>query len=268
MTEIHPTATVHPGARIGEGVVVGPYAVIEDKTVISDGCRIGPHVVLRSFVEMGEGNDVGSFTSLGDKPQHLGYKGEETRLVIGRRNIIREYVTLNRGTAEGGGVTTLGDDCMIMAYAHAGHDCRIGNGVVIVNAVQLAGHVTVEDFAVIGGLTAIHQHVRIGAHAMVGGASALNMDAPPFTMVAGYRASLRSLNLVGLRRRGFPKETIAALKTAYRIIFRDGLVWKDAREKVRAEVTGVPEVDYLVAFIDSSKRGVIRRSAKDGDERS
>jgi UDP-N-acetylglucosamine acyltransferase len=188
----------------------------------------------------------------------LKFGGEQTKLVIGNRNRIREYCTLNRGTQGGGGVTSIGDDNFMMAYAHVAHDCHVGSNIVIANAVQMGGHVTIEDHAIVGGLAAVHQFVKIGTHSMIGGGSAVSQDVAPYSMVAGNRAELHGLNLIGLSRRGFSPESISALKMAYKIIFKSGLILKEARAKVEAEVELVPEVKHLLDFISSSERGVIR----------
>lgn len=226
--------------------------------IIGRGSRIDSHAVIKSFVKMGEENRIFPFAVVGEEPQHTGYGGEETKLLIGNRNRFREFVTLHRGTVEGGGVTTIGDGSFLMAYSHVAHDCRIGDGVIVANAVQMGGHTHIEDYALVGGLTAIHQYVRVGAHSMVGGASAVAQDVPPYTMAAGNRAVLHGLNLVGLKRRGFDPCVVSALKRAYRIIFRDGLTIKEAEEKVREVIRDVPEVEKLLEFISSSGRGVCR----------
>ena len=255
---IHPTAIVHPGARLADDVTVGPYAIIEDNVVIGRGCKVGAHAVIKPFVEMGEDNIIYQFASVGEIPQDLKFGGEETRLVIGSRNRFREFVTLNRATSGGGGVTTIGDDCFFMAYSHVAHDCNIGNNAVIANAVQIGGHVHVGEHAVIGGSCAIHQFCRIGEQSMIGGGSAVVQDVPPFVNATGNRAVLHGLNLVGLRRRGFSDGTVSALKKAYRLIFRSGLTLKDAKARVQAEVEDLPEVRRFVEFIESSERGICR----------
>jgi UDP-N-acetylglucosamine acyltransferase len=259
--DIHPLAAVHPGAALGEGVRVGPYAVIEDGVSIGPGTAVDHHAVIRSGTTMGPENRVFPFAVIGEEPQHLKYAGEPTRTVIGGGNTFREFATVHRGTPEGGGLTSIGDGCLLMAYAHVAHDCRIGSHVVIVNAVEMGGHVHIEDWAFIGGLSAIHQYVRIGTHAMIGGASAVPQDVAPYVTAAGNRAVLHGLNLVGLKRRGLPKETILALKNAYRTIFRSGLTLKEAAARVREEVPVVAEVEHLLAFLESSKRGITRPAA-------
>jgi UDP-N-acetylglucosamine acyltransferase len=255
---IHPTAIVHPGAKLAADVTVGPYAVIEDNVVIGKGTKIGAHTVIKPFVDIGEYNEIYQMASIGEVPQDLKFGGEETRLVIGHRNRIREFTTLNRGTVGGGGVTSIGDDCFFMAYAHVAHDCHIGNNVILANCTQMGGHVVIEDYAIVGGITAIHQFVRIGIHSMIGGGSAVPQDVPPYTNVTGNRAELHGLNLVGLRRRGFSEESISSIKKAYQILFRSGLKFKEARDKVLAEVTRTPEVEHLLDFVEQSKRGICR----------
>jgi UDP-N-acetylglucosamine acyltransferase len=255
---IHPTAIISPGAKLAEGVTVGPFAVIDDNVTVGRGTVINAHVVIKPFVEIGEDNIIYQFASIGEVPQDLKFGGEQTKLVIGNRNRIREYSTLNRGTLGGGGVTSVGDDNFIMSYAHVAHDCHIGNSIVIANAVQMGGHVTIEDYAIVGGLAAVHQFVKIGAHSMVGGGSAVSQDVAPYSMVAGNRAEMHGLNIIGLSRRGFSPESISALKKAYKIIFKSGLIFKEARVSVEAEVELVPEVKHLLDFISSSERGVIR----------
>lgn len=255
---IHPTAIVHPGARLAEGVTVGPYAVIEDNVIIGRGSKVGAHAVIKPFVEIGEDCEIYQMASIGEVPQDLKFQGEQSKLVIGNRNRIREFATLNRGTAGGGGVTRTGDGCFIMAYAHVAHDCQIGNEVILANAVQMGGHVHIEDYAIIGGGTVLHQFIRIGTYSMIGGGSAVPQDVPPFTNVAGNRAVLHGLNLIGLGRRGFSAEDISALKKAYRIIFRSGLTVKDAKARLEGEAPLNPHVKRLMEFVASSERGVCR----------
>jgi UDP-N-acetylglucosamine acyltransferase len=258
MQNIHPTAIVHPGAVLAQDVVVGPYAVIEDDVTIGARSKIGAHAVIRQYVEMGEDNEIYQSASIGEIPQDLKFGGEKSKLIIGNRNRIREFTTINRGTEGGGGATVIGDDCFIMVYAHIPHDCHVGNHVIIANSVQIGGHVHIDDHAIIGGLTGLHQFVRIGAHSMVGACSAVSQDVPPFVNATGNRATLRGLNIVGLSRRGFSKETISALKKAYQILFRSGLTVKDAVEKASATYGDFPEVKTLLEFVASSERGVCR----------
>jgi UDP-N-acetylglucosamine acyltransferase len=255
---IHSTAIVHPGAEINTGVRIGPYSIIEDDVVIDADTEIGPHVVIKSFTRIGSYCRIHQFSSIGDVPQDLKFAGEQTQLTIGDRNIIREYVTLNRGTAAGGGVTSLGNDNVILAYAHVAHDCIIGNKVIMSNCATLAGHISIDDYAIIGGLAAIHQFVRIGTHAFIGGKSAVTKDIPPYVIAAGDRAQLYGLNKVGLRRRGFSEETVAALKAAYRLFFRSGLTVHQALEHASRELPDTPEIQCFLKFIQNSKRGITR----------
>jgi len=260
--DIHPTAIIDPSARIAEGVKVGPYAVIEAEVTIGKGTSIGAHAVIKQFVEIGDDNNIHQFSSLGEVPQDLKFGGEKSRLVIGDRNTIREFTTLNRGTGGGGGVTRIGSDCFLMSYTHVAHDCIIGNNVILANAVQMGGHVHIDDHVVVGGLSAIHQFCHIGEHSMLGGASAISKDAPPYMLVTGYRAFIRGLNLIGLSRRGFSKDAISSLKKAYRILFSEDLKVKDAAAKVRSEVEQTDEVVRLLTFIERSERGICSTKAK------
>jgi UDP-N-acetylglucosamine acyltransferase len=259
---IHPTAIVDPDARLGEGVEVGPYAVIGPKVTIGDRCSIGSHVQIASHVRMGSGNRIFSFASIGAPPQDLKFKGEDTWVELGDGNTIREYVTVNRGTEHGLGVTRVGSNTLLMAYCHVAHDCIVGNRVVMANAATLAGHVEVGDGAIIGGLVGVHQFVRIGEIAIVGALSGVPQDVPPYVTAVVARAqkgqSLYGLNMIGLKRNRFTEEGISALKKAYRILFRSGAPMKDAIARVEAEVELLPEVRRLLDFIRSSKRGVLR----------
>ncbi len=255
---IHPTAIVDPGAQLSEGVQVGPYTIIRSDVTIGKNTIIGPHVVIDSHTDIGANCRIFQFSSIGAPPQDLKYRGEETRVIIGDNNIIREFVTINRSTTADIGMTKIGNNNLLMAYCHVAHNCRLGDYVVMANAANLAGHIDVEDFAIIGGLTGIHQFTRIGTHAFIGGASAVAQDVPPYVTVSGNRAKPYGLNLVGLRRRGFSEETLKALKEAYRIIFRSSLVLKKAVERIRAEVPDLPEVRRFVEFIERSERGVCR----------
>jgi len=259
---IHPTAIIDPGADIGKDVTVGPYAVIGPRVTIGDGCTIGSHAVIESHVRMGKGNRIHSFASVGAIPQDLKFRGEESWVEMGDGNIVREFATVNRGTAGGGGLTSIGNNTLVMAYCHVAHDCVVGSRVIMANAATLAGHVTVEDGAIIGGLTGIHQFVRIGAHCMVGALSGVGHDVPPYVTAAASRqqreTALHGLNLIGLKRNGFPEETIAALKQAFRILFRSGAPLKEALARAEAELPPLPEVRHLIDFVRSSKRGVLR----------
>ena len=256
---IHPTAIIDPKAEIGEEVEIGPYSVIERDVFIDEGTKIGPHVVIRHGTHIGKRCQISQFASIGEAPQFSGYKGEKTLLLIGDRNIIREFVTLHRGTVKGGGKTVIGNENFIMAYSHVAHDCQIGNQVVMANGSTLAGHILIEDFAIIGGLTAIHQFCRVGAYAIIGGVSGVLMDIPPYTKAQGDRAKLFGLNTVGLKRANFSEETLRALKKAYRIIFRSGLTLEKAMKQVgEDEIAQTPEVQHFLQFIQGSKRGISR----------
>lgn len=255
---IHPTAIIHPDAQIGKDVKIGPYSVVADKVTIGDETVIGPHVTIDRFVTIGEKCQIFQYASIGALPQALKFEGEETWVKIGKRTVIRECATVNRGTGFGGGVTEVGDDNMLMAYTHIAHDCKTGRGVILANAATLAGHITVEDHVIIGGLTAIHQFVRVGLHAYVGGKSAVVKDIPPYVIAAGDRAKLHGLNRVGLQRHGFSDETLKSLKKVYRIVFRFGLTLNEAIERCKAEVEPIPEVTQFIGFIQSSQRGITR----------
>lgn len=257
-SRVHPTAIVSPQTQLADGVVIGPYAVVGPRVSIGTGTTIGAHAVVEGNTTIGEHNRIFQFASVGAIPQDLKYRGEETVLVIGDRNTIREFATLHLGTAGGGGVTRVGNDNLLMNYTHVAHDSLIGNGNVLANGAQLAGHITVEDFAVIGAMVGIHQFVRIGESALLGAGSMVSQDVPPFCNATGDRARLYGLNTVGLRRRGFSSELITTLKRAYRTLFQTGLRTREAIRKVREDQPGIPEVERFVAFIEQSERGVCR----------
>ena len=251
---IHPTAILHPGAKIAQGVEIGPYAVIGEHVTIGAGTKVGPHTVIDGWTEIGENNTIFHMASVGAVPQDLKYRGEQTYLRIGNGNTIREFASLHLGTVTGDGETTVGDGNLFMAYSH------VGNGVVMANAATLAGHVIVEDHAILGGLCAILQFTRIGAHVMIGGVTPVAMDIPPYTIVTGDRkeARLRGLNLVGLKRHGIPDASISGLKKAYKILALSGLKLSEAVARMKSEVPPSPEVEHFISFIESSKRGVYR----------
>jgi len=256
---IHPTAIIDPTAEISGGVEIGPYSVIEKGVSIGEGTKVGPHVVIREGTEIGKGCQVFQFSSIGEAPQFLGYKGEKTLLQIGDHNIIREFTTLHRGTVKGGGKTVIGNENFFMAYSHVAHDCQIGNQVVMANGATLGGHILIEDHAIIGGLAAVHQFCRIGAHAILSGLTGVSQDVPPYMMAAGSRAKLYGLNTVGLKRHQFSEQTIKALKKAYRTIFRSGLTLEKAMKAVGEDnISLIPEVRHLLDFIQRSKRGISR----------
>lgn len=256
--EIHATALVHPGAVIAPGVRIGPFSSIGEHVSIGEGTQIESHVVVEGWTEIGEQCHIFPFVYIGAIPQALRYRGEPTQVIIGHHNVIREYVTIHRGTADGKGKTVLGDHNFIMGYSHIAHDCQVGNHVVMANASTLGGHILVEDHAIIGGLVAIHQFVRVGRYAIIGGASGVPMDIPPYMRAAGNRAKLFGLNTVGLKRHSFPEETVRALKQAYKILFRSHLTSGKAIAKVEKEVPDLPEIQHLLAFMRSSERGVCR----------
>ncbi|HWI41346.1 MAG TPA: acyl-ACP--UDP-N-acetylglucosamine O-acyltransferase [Verrucomicrobiae bacterium] len=258
---IHPSAVVHPAARIAEGVEIGPFAVIGEHVSIGKGTVIGPHAVVEGWTEIGEENRIFQLASVGAIPQDLKYRGEPTRLKIGDRNTIREFATLHLGTVTGRNETTVGSGNLFMAYSHVAHDCVIGDNVVMANSATLAGHVTIEDNVILGGLCAVHQFTRVGAHAMVGGGTLVSNDIPPYMIATGEgrETRLRGLNLIGLKRRGFSDETIADLKKAYKILVLSKLRLPEALERIRTELPASPELNRLVAFIESSERGICRR---------
>lgn len=255
---IHPTAIISPDAQLGEGVEIGPYVVIGSDVKIGKNTVIGPHSVIEDFTHIGESCHIFQFCSIGALPQDLKFSGEKTRVVIGNFNTIREFVTIHRSTTADIGVTIIGNHNLLMAYCHVAHNCKLGDRIVMANAATLAGHVHVEDNAIIGGLTGVHQFSSIGAHCIIGGASAVVKDVPPYTMASGNHAKLFGLNLVGLKRRNFSEKTIKAIKDAYRIIFRSDLLLEAALKKAQDEVEDCPEVRHFIKFIQESKRGVCR----------
>lgn len=265
-TNIHPSAVVHENAQLGVDVEIGPFSVIEDNVVIGDGSRIDSHSQVLQHTTMGKGNHVYSFASVGGVPQDLKYQGEVSQLVLGDGNTIREYVSLHRGTANGGGVTKIGNQCLIMGYVHVAHDCLLGDGVIMSNGAMLAGHVTIEDNAVIGGMSGIHQFVRIGAHSFLGAYSGLAQDLPPFMLAAGSRAKLHGPNMIGIRRHGFGADVLGALRSAFKTIWRSDIPRQEALENVEKEFGDIDPVLKMVEFIRNSERGVISAEAKNGDE--
>ena len=262
-TEIHPTALVHPTAQIGEGSRIGPHATIGAHVKIGSHCRVGASAVVDGWTEVGEGSEIYPFASIGLAPQDLKYRGERTRLVIGKRNIFREFVTINRGTAGGGGETTIGDNNLFMAYVHVAHDCHIGDNTIFGPHATLGGHVGVEDFANISAGSAVHQFCRVGRHAFVGGYSVVTKDALPFARTIGSRpARIFGVNTIGLQRRGFTPNTITQLRHVYRYLMQSKLNTTRALAQIEQDSTlTAPEVRYMVEFIRSSQRGVILRRA-------
>ena len=253
--EVHATAVVHPTAALGPGVVVGPYAIVGPGVVVGEGTRIGAHAILERDTIVGADCVISPSAALGGDPQDLKYLGEPTQLIVGDRTVVREFATLNRGTAAHGR-TEIGSDCLIMAYAHVAHDCILGHHVILSNSVQMGGHVEIEEWASVGGLTAIHQFAKIGCHAFVGGASQVRKDVPPYVKASDSPPKLFGLNTVGLQRRGFSEETRHELKRAYRLFFQSKLNVSQALERARDELVLLPEVEHFIAFIEGSQRGV------------
>jgi UDP-N-acetylglucosamine acyltransferase len=256
--DIHPSSIVSPKAKIADGVCIGPFSIIGERVEIGMDTAIDSHVVIDGNTVIGEKNRIYPYVSLGLPPQDVGYSGEDTRLVIGDENIIREFVTVNRATTKQDMVTRIGNKNYLMAYAHVAHDCTLGNSIIMSNAATLGGHIEIGDKAIIGGLVAVHQFVRIGAYAFIGGMSATVKDIPPFMMASGDRAKLYGLNVRGLKREGFSREKIDALKRAYQIIWRDHHLLNEALKRVQEEIAPFGELDMLLDFITSSKRGVVR----------
>jgi UDP-N-acetylglucosamine acyltransferase len=255
---IHPTAIVDPKAEIDADVEIGPYSVINDNVSIGSGTLIGPHVVVDRYVSIGQDCQIFQYASVGAQPQAVKFKGEKTFVKIGRGTVVREFATINRGTAFGTGVTEIGEENLLMAYCHVAHDCRTGRKVILANNATLAGHITIGDHVTVGGLVAIHQFVRIGDYAYIGGKTGVPKDIPPYVIAAGERAKLHGLNQVGLKRHGFPETTVQALKKVYRIFFRIGITLNEAIERAQAEVDHLPEVINFINFIKSSHRGITR----------
>lgn len=257
-SRVHSTAVVDPHAEIDSDVEIGPYCVVGEHVKIGKGCRIHSHVVLSGRTTLGAGNVVFPFASIGTTPQDLKYKGEPSQLVIGERNTIREYVSLNPGTTGGGMVTRVGSQNLLMMQCHIAHDCILGDRNVIANGATLGGHVVIEDFVIVGGLVGIHQFVRIGTGAILGAGSMVSKDVPPYCNATGDRAKLHGLNLEGLKRRGFDKSVVGLIRRAYRIVFQSALRTEDALNKIRAELPAIPEIEKFVSFIAQSQRGVCR----------
>jgi UDP-N-acetylglucosamine acyltransferase len=258
MTAIHPTAIVHDGAQLAAEVAVGPYSIVGPGVELGEGTWIGAHVVLDGRTRIGRRNRIFHFTSIGAPPQDKKYAGEDTAVEIGDDNTIREYVTINRGTALDAGVTRVGSDNWIMAYVHFAHDCQIGSHAIFANACQLAGHVTVGDWAIFGATTLVHQFVHVGAHAFTGMGTYLPQDLPPFVTAAGNMARPYGINGEGLKRRGFSPETINGLKQAYRTLYRRGLGLEEARRELESQAADCPPVREILDFLAKTKRGIIR----------
>jgi UDP-N-acetylglucosamine acyltransferase len=255
---IHPSAIVHPGAKLAAGVSVGPYSIIGEHVEIGEGTTIGPYVVIEGRTRIGVQNRIFASSALGGEPQDKKYAGEPTGLEIGDRNMIREYCTFNCGTIQDAGVTRIGNDNWIMAYVHVAHDCQVGSNTIFANGASIAGHVHVGDYAILGGLTGVHQFVRIGAHSMTGGATLLLQDLPPYVIAQGNDAKPFGINAEGLKRRGFTEEQITEIKRAYKTLYRSGLTFEEARTAIAARAEKVPELRVLVDFLGRSQRGIVR----------
>lgn len=257
-SEVHATAVVDPGAELGTGVVVGPFAVIGPDVVIGDGSEIGSGAQVAGPTRMGRENRVFAQACIGFEPQDLKYEGESSLLEIGDRNRFREFCTVHRGTALGGNVTRIGDDNLFMAYTHVAHDCLIGNGTIFGNSATLAGHVQVDDQAILSAFCAVHQFCRVGRHAYIGGFTVVTMDALPYVKSVGQKPVCLGINRIGLQRRGFAEERLKTLEAAVRILTRSKLNVSQAVDRLRSEFPGEPDVEHLIAFVESSTRGVIR----------
>ena len=257
MSEIHKTAIISPKAELGKDVTVGPYTVIEDNVHIGDGTSIASSALIASGARLGQNVRVFHGAVIGTVPQDLKFGGEETLAIIGDGTTVREFATINRGTSESGKVE-VGQNCLLMAYSHVAHDCHIGNNVIMANSVNLAGHIEVDDFAILGGVLPVHQFVKIGAHAMVGGGFRVQQDVCPYSLVAGYPLKVIGLNSIGLRRRGFKKEVIRSLEKAYKMLFFSKLNTTQAVERIKSELEIVPEVQVILDFLERSDRGLVK----------
>jgi UDP-N-acetylglucosamine acyltransferase len=255
---IHPTAQVAPGAELGDGVEVGAYAVIGPDVQIGANTRVGPHAVIQGPTRIGADNSIFQFASVGSAPQDKKYKGEPTRLEVGDRNVIRECVTLNRGTTKDQGVTRIGNDNLFMAYAHVAHDCQVGNQCVLANNATLGGHVHLGDWVIMGGLSAIHQFCKVGAHAFIANNAAVTRDVPPYVMTVGQPAAAHSVNAEGLKRRGFTPEQVRNIRNAFRLLYRSGLKLADATAQLEALAREQPELKLIVEFLPTSTRSIVR----------
>ncbi|MCK5426802.1 MAG: acyl-ACP--UDP-N-acetylglucosamine O-acyltransferase [Thermodesulfovibrionia bacterium] len=255
--KIHRTALIASNAKLADGVTIGPYCIVGNGVKIGNNTTLISHIVIEE-TSLGKNCIVYPFTSIGLPPQDTKYNGEKTKVKIGDRNIIREYITIHRASVGGDHVTEIGNDNFLMAYVHVAHDCKIGNSTNMANAAMLAGHVIVEDFAIIGGLVAVHQFTRIGEYSMIGGFSGVGQDIPPYTTASGSRAKLYGLNAIGLKRRGFDEHTIKDLKRAYKVLFRSKFTLKEAIDKIKKEVTITKEINHLIQFLEKNKRGICR----------
>src|SRR5437868_9757278 len=255
---IHPTAIISPQAEIGKEVTIGPYSIIGDGVILHDGVRVASHCVIEGPAEFGSGTRFFPFVSAGQAPHDLKYKGEPSRLVVGERNVFREFTTIHRGTEGGGNLTSIGSDNLFMAQAHIAHDCHIGNHVIFANAASLAGHVIVEDFATLGAFSGVHQFCRVGKHAFIGASSVVVKDALPYARTVGNHAKCFGQNTLGLKRRGFSSDEIRRITHAFRLLLASKLNTTQALERIKHELSGNSEIDYLIEFIQTSERGVTK----------
>jgi UDP-N-acetylglucosamine acyltransferase len=255
---LHPTALIHSGAILADDVEVGPYSIIGEHVEIGAGTVVGPHVVISGHTRIGEHNRIFQFCSLGEIPQDKKYAGEPTRLEIGDHNTIREFCTLNLGTAQDVGVTRIGDHNWVMAYVHIAHDCQVGNRTIFANSTQLAGHVTVNDYAILGGFTGVHQFCQIGAHVMTGVGTVVLQDIPPYVTASGNPVAPHGINSEGLKRRGFSSDAIMAIKRAYKTLYKSGLTLEQAREAILGQADTHPELHLLADFLSRTERGIVR----------
>jgi UDP-N-acetylglucosamine acyltransferase len=257
MSSVHPTAIISPDAQLADDVKVGPYSIIEDDVVVGEGCSIGSSVVLADGARLGKNVKVFHSAVIATIPQDLKFGGEKTTAEIGDNTVVREFVTVNRGTSAHG-KTTVGADCLLMAYAHVAHDCILGNHVIMANSVNLAGHIEIDEWAIIGGVVPVHQFVKIGAHSFVGGGFRVHQDVCPYALVAGYPLKTVGLNAVGLRRRGFSKESIQSLEKAFKLLFHSNLNTSQAVERIKSDLEPIPEIEVILSFIERSDRGLVK----------
>lgn len=256
--DIHSSAVISPKAELDRNVKIGPFSILGDKVRIGQGTEIKSHVVIKGWTQIGEGNVIYPFVTIGTPPQDIGYRGENTQVIIGQNNIIREYTTIHRATTKEERITSMGDNNYLMAYSHVAHDCRLGDHIIMNNAATLGGHVKVEDYATVGALSAVHQFVRIGAYAFIGGMTAVPQDIPPFMLVSGGRARLYGVNQKGLKRHGFSQKTIDGLKKAFQLLWRKNKSFSEGIEQIHRELEMFPELERLLNFISNSPRGITR----------
>lgn len=254
----HPTAIIHPGARLADDVQVGAYSIIDEHVEIGSGTKIGPHVVITGHTRIGKNNQIFQFCSIGEVPQDKKYAGEPTRLEIGDNNVIRECCTFNIGTVQDVGVTRMGNDNWVMAYVHVAHDCQVGNHVIFANSTQLAGHVVIDDYVILGGFTGVHQFCQIGAHVMTAVGTVLLHDIPPYVKVSGSPAAPHGINSEGLKRRGFTSAAVMGIKRAYKTLYRSGLTLEEAKIEINQSIAEAPELQILADFLNRSQRGIVR----------